>query len=145
MTRLASAILQEWAALQRKLPQAKPHSAAYADIQKQQSALMGKGFLRDTPHRQLTQYPRYLKAAQVRVDKLRADPARDSRLMAEMAPLMVQYQRAAGALKGATDTQLEEFRWLLEELRVALFAQELRTPMPVSVKRLQKAWSAMQR
>src|SRR5690606_34019944 len=43
------------------------------------------------------------------------------------------------------DAQLEAFRWLLEELRVALFAQELRTPMPVSVKRLQKAWSAMLR
>ncbi|NGM88883.1 ATP-dependent RNA helicase HrpA [Parapusillimonas sp. SGNA-6] len=145
MARLAGAILQEWAALQRKLPQAKPHSAAYADIQKQQSALMGKWFLRDTPHRQLTQYPRYLKAAQVRIDKLRADPARDGRLMADMAPLIAQYQRAVGARKGAPDTQLEEFRWLLEELRVALFAQELRTPMPVSVKRLQKAWSAMQR
>ena len=145
IARLAGTILQEWTALQRKLPQAKPHAAAYADLQKQQSALMGKWFLRDTPHRQLAQYPRYLKAAQVRVDKLRADPARDARLMADMAPLIVQYQRAVAARKGAPDTQLDEFRWLLEELRVALFAQELRTPMPVSVKRLQKAWSAMQR
>src|SRR5690606_32043486 len=117
----------------------------YADLQKQQSALLGKFFLRDTPYRQLTQFPRYLKAAQVRIDKLRADPARDARLMAEMAPLLVQYQRATSALKGARDARLEEFRWLLEELRVALFAQELRTPMPVSVKRLQKAWSSMQR
>ena len=41
-----------------------------------------------------------------------------------------------------TDARLEEFRWLLEELRVSLFAQELKTPMPVSVKRLQKAWDA---
>jgi ATP-dependent helicase HrpA len=145
MARLAGNILVEWAALQKKLPQAKPHPAAYADLQKQQSALMGKYFLRDTSHRQLTQYPRYLKAAQVRVDKLRADPVRDSRSMADMAPLIVQYQRAVAALKGAPDAQLDEFRWLLEELRVALFAQELRTPMPVSVKRLQKAWSAMQR
>lgn len=145
MARLAGTILVEWSALQKKLPQAKPHPAAYADLQKQQSALMGKWFLRDTPQRQLSQYPRYLKAAQVRVDKLRADPARDSRLMADMAPLIVQYQRAVVARKGAPDAQLDEFRWLLEELRVALFAQELRTPMPVSVKRLQKAWSAMQR
>lgn len=143
--RQAKLILTEWSALQKKLPQAKPHAAAYADLQKQQGALMGKWFLRDTPYRQLTHYPRYLKAAQVRIEKLRADPARDGRLMAEMAPLLMQYQRAASALKGARDAQLDEFRWLLEELRVALFAQELRTPMPVSVKRLQKAWSAMQR
>ncbi|WP_353151661.1 ATP-dependent RNA helicase HrpA [Pollutimonas bauzanensis] len=145
MARLAGQILTEWAALQKKLPQAKPHAAAYADMQKQQGGLMTKWFLQKTPYRQLTHYPRYLKAAQVRIDKLRADPARDNRLMDEMAPLLVQYQRAASALKGAPDAQLDEFRWLLEELRVALFAQELRTPMPVSVKRLQKAWSAMQR
>jgi ATP-dependent helicase HrpA len=129
----------------KKLPQAKPHAAAYADLQKQQGQLMNKWFVRGTPYRQLTQYPRYLKAALVRIDKLRADPARDSRLMAEMAPLIVQYQRALLALKGAPDTQMDDYRWLLEELRVALFAQELRTPMPVSVKRLQKAWSTMQR
>ncbi|WP_442592671.1 ATP-dependent RNA helicase HrpA [Parapusillimonas sp. JC17] len=145
IARLAGVILTEWSALQKKLPQAKPHAAAYADLQKQQSALMGKWFLRDTAYRQLSYFPRYLKAAQVRIDKLRSDPARDARLMADMAPLLTQYQRAASALKGARDAQLEEFRWLLEELRVALFAQELRTPMPVSVKRLQKAWSAMQR
>ncbi len=145
IARLAGQVLNEWTALQKKLPQARPHSAAYADLQKQQGSLMTKWFLRDTPYRQLTHYARYLKAAQVRIDKLRADPARDARLMAEMAPLLTQYQRAASALKGAPGAQLEEFRWLLEELRVALFAQELRTPMPVSVKRLQKAWSTMQR
>jgi len=145
IARLAKQILTEWSALQKKLPQAKPHAAAYADLQKQQSALMGKWFLRDTPYRQLAHYPRYLKAAQVRIDKLRADPARDARLMADMAPLLTQYQRAAAALKGARDAQLDDFRWMLEELRVALFAQELRTPMPVSVKRLQKAWEAMRR
>jgi len=143
--RLAGQILAEWAALQKKLPQAKTHAAAYADLQKQQGQLVGKWFLRDTPYEHLSHFPRYFKAAQARIDKLRADPARDARLMAEMAPLLTQYQRALSTLKGARDTQLDTFRWLLEELRVALFAQELRTPMPVSVKRLQKAWGAMQR
>src|SRR3546814_20958862 len=99
---------------------------------------MGKWFLRDTLYRQLTHYPRYLKAAQVRIDKLRSDPARDARLMAEMAPLLVQYQRALAGLKGARAAQLEEFRWLLEELRVALFAQELRTPMRSEERRVGK-------
>ncbi|NYT59062.1 ATP-dependent RNA helicase HrpA [Alcaligenaceae bacterium] len=145
IARLAGQVLAEWTGLQKKLPQAKPHASAYIDLQKQQGGLMDKKFLGNTPYGQLKHFPRYLKAAQVRIDKLRSDPARDARLMADMAPLLVQYQRAVSGLKGARDAQLEEFRWLLEELRVALFAQELRTPMPVSVKRLQKAWSAMQR
>jgi len=145
VARLAGQILAEWAAWQKKMPQAKVHAASHADMQKQVGALMGKWFVRQTPYRQLSHFPRYLKAAQARIEKLRADPARDARLMTEMAPLLTQYQRAQSALKGASDTQLEDFRWLLEELRVALFAQELRTPMPVSVKRLQKAWSALQR
>ena len=68
---------------------------------------------------QLSHYPRYLKAAVARIDKLRADPARDAKLVAEMAPLLTQYQRARSALKGAPDPRLDEFRWLLEELRVA--------------------------
>ncbi|WP_026639407.1 ATP-dependent RNA helicase HrpA [Bordetella petrii] len=143
--RLAHAVLAEYGALQRKLPQAKPHAAAYADLQQQIGALVPKWFLRDTPHAQLAHFPRYLKAAQARIDKLRADPARDARLMSEMAPLLTQYQRARAALKGAPDPKLDEFRWLLEELRVALFAQELRTPMPVSVKRLMKTWESLRR
>ena len=126
VARLAGAVLTEYAALQRKLPQAKPHAAAYADLQQQLGALMPKWFIRDTPYAQLSHYPRYLKAAVARIDKLRADPARDAKLVAEMAPLLTQYQRARSALKGAPDPRLDEFRWLLEELRVALFAQELR-------------------
>ncbi|QII85963.1 ATP-dependent RNA helicase HrpA [Bordetella hinzii] len=145
VARLSMAILTEYAALQRKLPQAKPHAAAYADLQQQIGALMPKWFVRDIPYAQLAHYPRYLKAAVARIDKLRADPARDARLVAEMAPLLTQYQRARAALKGAPDPRLDEFRWLLEELRVALFAQELRTPMSVSVKRLMKTWEAMRR
>lgn len=145
VARLAGAVLTEYATLQRKLPQAKPHAAAYADLQQQLGALMPKGFIRDTPYAQLSHYPRYLKAAAARIDKLRADPARDAKLLTDMAPLLTQCQRARSALKGALDPRLDEFRWLLEELRVALFAQELRTPMPVSVKRLMKSWESLQR
>ncbi len=145
MARLTGQILAEWSAVQKKLPQAKAHADSYADIQAQLGQLMGKYFVRTTPYAQLSHFPRYLKAVQARIDKLRSDPARDKRLMSEMAPLLVQYQRAFSALKGAPDAQLADFRWMLEELRVALYAQELRTPMPVSVKRLQKAWAALQR
>jgi len=145
VARLAVASLENYAALMRKLPQVKVFSAAYQDIQQQIAALVSKDFVARLPYGQLTHVPRYLKAAQNRIDKIKSDPARDSKLMAEMAPLISQYSRVQSSLKGAVDPQLEEFRWMLEELRVALFAQELRTPMPVSVKRLQKAWDAMQR
>jgi len=79
-----------------------------------------------------------VKAIATRLDKLKTDPARDKTLMSELGPLQTAYVRALSARKGVPDPKLEEFRWLLEELRVSLFAQELKTPMPVSVKRLQK-------
>ena len=94
---------------------------------------------------QLAHYPRYLKAIALRLDKLKAEPARDAQRLAEVAALQMPYLRELAARKGKADARLEEFRWLLEELRVSLFAQELRTPMPVSVKRLQKVWDALRR
>ncbi len=82
---------------------------------------------------------------QVQLDKLKADPARDARLQAEFTPLWTNYERRAlqSAKTGIDDPQIEPFRWLLEELRVNLFAQELKMPVPVSVKRLQKQWEGM--
>jgi ATP-dependent helicase HrpA len=64
--------------------------------------------------------------------------------MAEIRPLEQRYLRALAERKGALDARLEEFRWMLEELRVSLFAQELRTPQPVSAKRLEKVWLQIQ-
>jgi ATP-dependent helicase HrpA len=83
----------------------------------------------------------------LRLDKLRADPPRDARLAADFAPLFRQWQheQAKQLKSGARDPQLEQFRWLLEELRVQIFAQELKTPVPVSVKRLTKIWQTMNR
>ncbi|KAJ8137378.1 hypothetical protein OY671_009409, partial [Metschnikowia pulcherrima] len=130
---------------QRKSPQAKPHAAAYADSQQQSGASMPKWFIRDTPYAQSSHFPRYSKAAVARIDKSRADPGRDAKSVAEMAPLVTQYQRARSASKGAPDPRSDEFRWSSEESRVALFAQELRTPMPVSVKRSMKSWESSQR
>jgi len=145
ITRLVGDILTQWEAVQKTLAQAKPFAASHADLCAQLQTLMGKWFVRDTPYAQLKHFPRYLKAVQTRITKLRADPARDAQQMAEAAPLFTQYQRALTVRKGADDAGLREFRWLLEELRVSLYAQELRTPMPVSVKRLQKMWAAQQR
>ena len=117
-----------------------------ADIDAQLKRLMDKQFVIKTPFERLQHYPRYLKAIALRLDKLKADPGRDARQMADYAPLWTNYERKALQLakQGMVDEQLVQFRWLLEELRVSLFAQELRTPVPVSVKRLQKMWEGIQ-
>ncbi len=145
IARLVGQILAEYSAVTKKLAQAKPNAAAYADMQQQLQGLVGKRFIVDTPYAQLSHFPRYLKGIALRIDKLKADPARDARQLAELQPLLTQYQRAQSARGGVPDARLAEFRWLLEELRISLFAQELRTPMPVSVKRLHKVWESMQR
>ncbi len=143
--RLVGTVLSEWQAAVKKLPAFKTHAVAVADIEAQLKRLIGKTFVVDTPFERLQHYPRYLKAVGVRLDKLKANPARDAQLMAEYAPLWTNYERRAIQLAkmGAVDPQVEQFRWLLEELRVGLYAQELRTPVPVSVKRLQKQWEAI--
>jgi ATP-dependent helicase HrpA len=149
MARLVGAILAEYAGLPRKLLQAKPFGSAHQDMEAQLARLMTKSFVIDTPYTQLVHFPRYLKGMAMRVDKLKGDPGRDSQRTQEMTPLVQQWQRAEKQLRtqgrGAEDARLDEFRWMLEELRIALFAQELRTPVPMSVKRLQKVWESMQR
>ncbi|HEY1103392.1 MAG TPA: DUF3418 domain-containing protein, partial [Burkholderiaceae bacterium] len=91
----------------------------------------------------LQHFARYLKAITARLDKWRADPARDAARLAELRPLEQRYWRLLAERKGVTDVRMQEFRWLLEELRVSFFAQELRTPQPVSVKRLEKTWAQL--
>ncbi|HEX4585355.1 MAG TPA: ATP-dependent RNA helicase HrpA [Burkholderiaceae bacterium] len=141
---LAATIVQEAAQLPKKLAAARSFSAACSDVEQQLARLFPKRFIEQTPAAQLAHYPRYLKAVGARLDKLKVDPARDKALMSELGPLQTAYARALAARKGVADPRLEEFRWLLEELRVSLFAQELRTPMPVSVKRLQKVWASLE-
>ncbi|MGB7988618.1 MAG: DUF3418 domain-containing protein, partial [Candidatus Methylophosphatis roskildensis] len=144
LARLAMSILTEHAALLKKLATIKALPQVVEDIRAQCAALVGRRFVAELPFERLQQLPRYLKAASLRIEKLRADPARDGRLLAEWKSLAAPFERERSqrARSGVADPQLDEFRWLLEELRVALFAQELRTPMPISVKRLQKIWES---
>jgi ATP-dependent helicase HrpA len=145
IARLLSQVLTEFHGLPKRL-QGLPQQAA-ADMQQQLQALVNKRFLSENDYSQLAHFPRYLKAMNVRIEKLRGDPARDAKLMAEWQQAAALFQRASRDKQAGknTDPKLVEFRWMLEELRVSLFAQELRTPMPVSVKRLQKVWESMQR
>jgi ATP-dependent helicase HrpA len=136
LLRLVQAVLEEHAGVRRKLAVTRDQPGVVADVEGQLKEMFTPGFIRHTPFENFSSFPRYLKAIVMRLDKLREQPQRDQAMMAEMAPLLGRWQRRQRALKGAPDSGFESFRWLLEELRVSLFAQSLRTPMPVSVKRL---------
>jgi ATP-dependent helicase HrpA len=143
VARQAGIVLLEFQAATRKLKDARAPKDVAEDIAAQLQRLCPKHFVLATPWAQLQHLPRYLKAIGVRLDKLRADAARDAKLMAEYKPLEQRWQRRVAELKGASDARMSDFRWQLEELRVSLFAQELRTPQPVSVKRLDKVWAQL--
>ena len=143
VARLAGVILIEFAAATRKIKDTKNAPEPTADCAQQLQRLVPKRFLALTPWTQLQHYARYLKAIVLRLDKWRADPARDTAKLLELKPQEQRYWRLVAERKGAVDDRMLEFRWLLEELRVSFFAQELRTPQPVSVKRLDKAWTQL--
>ena len=143
IARSAATILVEYAAAVRKLKDARAPKEVADDVAAQLARLMPKRFVADTPWPQLAHLPRYLKGIVMRLDKLRADPARDAQRLAELRPLEQRWVRQLAERKGVVDARLQEFRWLLEELRISLFAQELRTPQPVSVKRLEKVWAQL--
>ena len=136
ITRMVQTVIDEYASVRRKLANTRDQPDASSDVEEQLRNLFVPGFIKRTTFENLSNFPRYLKAVVMRLDKLREQPQRDRSMMADMAPLMNRWQRRQRALKGAPDSGFESFRWLLEELRVSLFAQTLRTPVPVSVKRL---------
>jgi ATP-dependent helicase HrpA len=143
VARLAGSILLEFGAATRKIKDTKNAPDATADCTAQLQRLMPKNFMAATPWPQLQHYARYLKAITQRLDKYRADPARDAQRLSELKPQEQRYWRLVAERKGVQDARMLEFRWLLEELRVSFFAQELRTPQPVSIKRLEKAWGQL--
>ena len=143
VARLAGSILLEFGAATRKIKDTKNTHDATADCTQQLQRLMPQNFMAATPWPQLQHCARYLKAITLRLDKYRADPARDAQRQTELKPQEQRYWRLVAERKGAQDARMLEFRWLLEELRVSFFAQELRTPQPVSIKRLEKAWGQL--
>jgi ATP-dependent helicase HrpA len=115
--------------------------ASYDDLREQLDALLTPGFLRELPPARLAHYPRYLKAMRLRAERLRQDPAKDQQRMLQVMPYWRAYLQHRAA--GANAAGLAELRWLIEEWRVSLFAQELKTAEPVSAKRLAKALAAL--
>ena len=141
IARLVVIVLNEHHAVQKVLPQIKAHAQANADIRVQLEWLMRRDFIAATPYERLQHVPRYLKAINLRMEKLKANPARDAKVLTELQLLLQALQKFQKS--GVQDHRIEEFAWLLQELRVSLFAQELKTPVIVSVKRLEKMLSAM--
>jgi len=140
---LVAAVLTEHQALQKALPAFKVHTLVQQDVRQQLEGLLGKEWVARTPYERMQHMPRYLKAINVRLEKLRANPARDAQNMAQLNPLLQQWQRRLSAWHGEADARLEDFGWMLQELRVSLYAQELKTPVIVSVKRLEKILSGL--
>lgn len=116
-----------------------------AELIEQLDNLIYPGFLSHIAWKRLQQFPRYVKGMALRLEKLSTNLERDERNSREVAALWQQYmQRREKHQKiGLIDQNLDEFRWQIEELRISLFAQELKTPYPVSSKRLQKLWESV--
>ena len=141
MTRLqlAESILAEVAALRPELeaPLMGWARANLDDLIQQLAGLVYPGFLREVPPSVLQAYPRYLKAMRLRAERAKRDPARDQARMLELRPFIDALQQARNANR-IEQPIWQTVRWDIEELRVSLFAQELGTARPVSVKRLAK-------
>ncbi|MGE5609446.1 MAG: ATP-dependent RNA helicase HrpA [Bacillota bacterium] len=147
---LANNILSSYHAVSLLLskPVIPAFAAAIADVKEQLAYLMPKGFLTTTPDTWLVHYPRYLKAIQLRIQKLStAGHTRDAQHMAEVLPFWQAYlaRTRQNQQERIHDPQLEQFRWMIEELRVSEFAQELKTAVPVSTKRLEKQWDLVRK
>ena len=109
------------------------------------AALVPDDFIVATSWARLKDLPRYLRGILKRLEKLPASNERDGRAMAGILTLQNKYLARRAQVKGALPAALDEFRWQLEELRISLYAQELKTPYPVSVKRLEKIWDELAR
>ena len=141
LAELAGGVLARHHALAQALERAPADVAAAMEAHLQR--LVYPGFLLATPPRWRPRLPVYLEAAGRRLERLALDPARDARRAAELEPHWRRWRERDEALRaaGRQDPALETYRWLLEEYRVSLFAQELKTCVPVSPKRLERAWS----
>ncbi len=142
--RVLGEILVEYQAIRARINQqgVPVWQRAMTEIRSQLKALMPPGFLVSTPLPRLQNYPRYLNAVQLRLDKFSINPAKDAQWMQQIQQWWQAYEARlkADRARGLFDPKLEEFRWMLEELRVSLWAQQLKTPYPISFKRLEKHW-----
>ncbi|MCF7551504.1 ATP-dependent RNA helicase HrpA [Pseudonocardia sp. WMMC193] len=136
------AVLERWHPVQAALAELRNPPA---DIRAQLQELTGPHFAEQAGAARLADVARYLQALAVRIDKLRVDPARDAEWTTQVHEVQDEYAAELAALPPGVDPPppLVEIRWMIEELRVSLYAQPMKTRYPVSVKRIQKALDAL--
>ena len=143
VTKLVAEILSEATALKKAIKKATSLTTMHAvsDVKAQMENLVYPGFVAKTSYDQLVHIPRYLKAAQVRLTKLGPNLHRDNQLMLTVQNLEDSYDNAVKSLPAGTivPDALRRVNWMIEELRVSFFAQELGTAYTVSEKRIAKA------
>jgi ATP-dependent helicase HrpA len=139
-------VLERYQALAQRLTQPAPPFVApnLADEREHLANLLPRGFVASTPWGWLKHFPRFLQGAELRLKKLlNAGATRDTQMMEQVRPLWKQYvnRLELHRFQGIEDAALQQYRWMLEELRVSLFAQELKTSQPASVKRLEQLFA----
>jgi len=137
------ASLSQYTQIKLRLDRLPQNDVSVQDVQKQLARLFYQGFLTLSAYENLRHYPRYLKAIDSRLENMLQQPIKDQQKMQEMARFQQWFwQDIVKRQKNEiVNPERENFRWMIEELRVSLFAQQLRTPYPVSAKRLEKAWN----
>ncbi|MEZ5739209.1 MAG: ATP-dependent RNA helicase HrpA [Burkholderiaceae bacterium] len=150
LARQLQKVLDDYGQAQRKLQAVGATAreplvaAAVEDAGRQLDKLVHPGFLVDTSPAQFAHLPRYLQGIVLRMERVRADPARTEGFRRDLAELQAAWERLVRDRRPVLDPELERYRWLLEELRISLFAQGLRTPSPVSFKRLRSMLQTLQ-
>jgi ATP-dependent helicase HrpA len=133
--------LQLWSGISAILNDEYAHlrPAVYEDMRGQLDDMIYDGFLQDLDPTRLRHYPRYLQAMQIRLQGIDKDPHRDADRMGQVSPYWEQYVQLLQD-GHEYDENVDVYRWLIEEFRVSLFAQQLGTASKVSVQRLRQAW-----
>ena len=131
------------------MPEAKfgGDDPALADIQEQLAALTPRGFLIEVPWSRLLHYPRYLRAVSERLRRIKEGGAAQDEKMHQRVQLHVErLQQASDSASGSiSQSDVDKYRWMIEEYRVSIFAQQLGTAEKVSEKRLEQQWSCCHR
>jgi len=135
--------LEYWPQVYELYNQLPGYSSIYEDIWLQLNWLLYQGFVSGVITDRVYEYPRYMRALEVRLQRYQHDPQRDERLIEILKPYRDTYIRVATEWlqSGYEISELQEIRWAIEDFRVSLFSQELGTRQPISEKRLQKLFA----
>lgn len=143
MAKLFVDILEVWQKQKtNKLNSIKVFPVALKDIEKQRNYLIHSKFIQNNQWEHLKHFPRYLNAMTYRMEKIRENPERDFENQKKVNYFLNLWERAQKEYN-YKNQNINDFYWMIEELRVSLFANHLKTPMPVSVKRLEKIWASL--